>query len=159
MALNRFFENQTPAKQNNTTGPRGQHHGVHAFQKALSKVLGFPFRFPKVFEGVFASRELQHKKERSKLITVTNKTLRAIGAVTNGNYLRFPISELQDPDEPESSNNGNYREYAEFWANSLEFRTSMSYHGDIEDFPERESLSEKEWNSELLNCILYALSL
>ena len=91
------------------------------------------------------------------MVTVTNKTLRAIGAESDGNYLRFPISELQNPDEPESTNNGNYREYAEFWADSMEFRTSMSYHGDIEAFPERERLSEREWDNELLSCVVCAL--
>lgn len=132
--------------------------GFTLFRKPFRKFWDFPSDFPRFSKG-FSHLASSNKKERSKLVTVTNKTLRAIGAVTNGNYLRFPISELQNPDEPESSNNGNYREYAEFWENSLEFRTSMSYHGDIEDFPERESLSEREWNSELLNCILYALSL
>lgn len=88
------------------------------------------------------------------MVTITDKTLKKISAEQRGDYLRIPISELPEKDEPESSNNGNYREYAEFWASTHEFRTSMSYHGDIEPFPPREKLSPALWELYLIQCTL-----
>lgn len=93
------------------------------------------------------------------MITITDKTLKKIHAEQRGDYLRIPISDLPDNDKPESSNNGNYREYAEFWASTHEFRTSMSYHGDIEPFPPREKLPSELWELYLIYCVLTAANL
>ena len=91
-----------------------------------------------------------------KMINISENTLRKIGAYQSGDYLRIPVSELCDPAKPESSNDGNYREYAEFRADTLEYRSSMSYHGDIEPMPEWVALSQGDWERELLLAVLAA---
>lgn len=50
----------------------------------------------------------------------------------------IPVSKLADPKKPESSNNGNYREYMQFESPCVgvyRYREFSSYHGDIEPMP------------------------
>ena len=93
------------------------------------------------------------------MINISDKTLRKIEAQTNDTFIRFPVSKLYDEDKPESSNNGNYREYAEF-TSGLRYRYIMSYHGDIEPFPEWEFAENiDQWENLLLSAVIEALEL
>ena len=92
-----------------------------------------------------------------KYFNISAPVLEEIEANVCGDYLYFPISELPDPTQPESSNNGNYREYVEFWADTNEYRHSMSYHGDIEPYPEREKLNPDEFMAVLMHYVCKAL--
>jgi len=93
------------------------------------------------------------------MISISENTLRRIGAYVNGDYIRFPVSALADESRPESTNDGNYREYAEFRSSTNEMRSTMSYHGDIEPFPDWEQVSAQDWERELVAAVLTACTL
>ena len=92
------------------------------------------------------------------MITISERRLRNAGAYWAGSYIKLPASDLWDKHNPESSNNGNYRSYHEFIfdVRGYAHRYSMSYHGDIEPFPEWETVSEREWEWLLCLAILTA---
>lgn len=52
---------------------------------------------------------------------------------------RIPVSSLFDPKKPENSNGGNYRSYIQLRSpvvGTYLMREVMSFHGDIEPYPE-----------------------
>lgn len=60
----------------------------------------------------------------------------------------IPVSGLFDPDQPENTNGGNYRDYMQFRSPAVGvylYREFSSFHGDIEPMPTWQEVTLAEY--------------